>query len=339
VPTFQGRRLKLLVLSTVAILVSASAIYVYWRISAPPSSTLCVTATQPPLELRMELEKTEFQLNETVAIHLSLKNIGNKMIRVFFPYIGKTVGFIVKDADSNVVYDFPYSGFTGIGEVILKSGVQINKTFHWSQISFYNDGPDDGYSDPVSPGTYYIAGRSELYSIAESLELVEHWALRIETQSITIKVTPLPTRHVTVTYPPLELSMNLSKTAYQQNETIVVSLFLTNKGSEPVALMFTYRNDRVGFIVKDENDTEVYVHPILHLLAVYNTVLEPGEQITSTLEQPTEWNQKGNKAGKYDGKLVPPGTYKIIGRTGRVSFVGGPESGRIETPPITVAID
>jgi hypothetical protein len=143
---------------------------------------------------------------------------------------------------------------------------------------------------------------------------------------------------VTATTPPLELRMELDKTEFQQNETIVVSLFLTNKGNEPVALSFTYFNGHVGFIVKDENDTEVYVHSIMHLCLVDDVVLKPGEQITAPWDDPTEWNQKGNMPGKYYGILVPPGTYKIIGCTGRVSFVGGPESGRIETPPITLTI-
>jgi hypothetical protein len=69
--------------------------------------------------------------------------------------------------------------------------------------------------------------------------------------------------------------------------------------------------------------------------------LEPGEQITAPWDEPTEWNQKGNLPGKYYDKLVPQGTYKIIGRTGKVliNLEFPSESGIIETPPITVTID
>ena len=156
-----------------------------------------------------------------------------------------------------------------------------------------------------------------------------------------INAPPSSTLCVTATSPPLELRMELDKTEFQQNETIVVSLFLTNKGSEPVTLAFGYQTDLVGFLVKDENDTEVYVHPHVYLPLTCDIVLEPDEQITSRAGYPTEWNQKGNLAGKYYGKLVPPGTYKIIGSTVQFGIVDqtGPESGRIETPPITVTID
>ncbi|MDH5268110.1 MAG: BsuPI-related putative proteinase inhibitor, partial [Candidatus Bathyarchaeota archaeon] len=245
------------------------------------------------------------------------------------------VGFIVKDINNTVFLDSPYGGLPTIDEATLESGGQINKTFNWSQTGLCPDGSGGVVQRSVPHGIYHIIGRTVehlVYSLG-----AEDW-IDIKTPSITITITPPP--HVTATYPPLELSMNLSKTAYQQGETIVVSLFLTNKGSEPVALNFAYLNDLVGFRVKDENDTEVYVHPIIRLAMLYDTVLEPGEQITTHWEDPTEWNQEGNLSGKYYGKLVPPGTYKIIGRTGYFGMVGepGPESGRIETPPVAITI-
>lgn len=148
-----------------------------------------------------------------------------------------------------------------------------------------------------------------------------------------------PTLYVTATYPPLELRMELEKTEFQQNETIVIHLFLKNIGDETITIVFTYANDLVGFIVKDENDTEVYVHPITFLTAVEKVDLEPGDQITEYWWFPTEWDQKGNLAGKYDSIPVPPGTYKIIGRTGRFSIVGKTSPrGRIETPAIAITI-
>jgi len=334
VSSFKERRWKLFGLSVVIIFVLASSAYIYWRINAPPP-TLCVTATSPPLELRMELDKTEFQLNETVAIHMSLKNIGDDPTTIFTGNYQQFVGFIVKDINNTVVLDSPYGGLPTIDEATLESGGQINKTFNWSQTGLYPDGSGGVVQRSVPHGIYHIIGRTVehlVYSLG-----AEDW-IDIKTPSITITITPPP--HVTATYPPLELSMNLSKAAYQQNETIVVSLFLTNKGSEPVTLAFGYQTEPVGFIIKDENDTEVYVHPHVYLPLTCDIVLEPGEQITYYSGYPTEWNQEGNLSGKYYGKLVPPGTYKIIGRTGYFGIVGepGPESGRIETPPVAITI-
>jgi len=139
--------------------------------------------------------------------------------------------------------------------------------------------------------------------------------------------------YVTATSPPLELRMELEKTELQLNETIIVRLFLTNIGSEKITIVFNYMNDMVGFIVEDENDTEVFVHPEMFLTAVRKVDLEPGDQISEMLK----WSQKGNRPGNY-GLSVSAGTYKIIGRTGKFGIVGKnlPKGYRIETPLITI---
>ena len=321
-PTFQSRRWKLLGLSAAIILVSASVIYVYWRIHVPSSPILWVTATSPPLELRMELDKTEFQPNETITVNLFLKNIGSETVEIIFHHIWgydvrHVLNFIIKDTNGTIVYRHFGMMRLALYPIVLGRGEQRTEILEWNQT--------------LKPGTYKIMGQSMTYSIVGRNLPKGH---RLETPLMTVTITPPP--QVTATYPPLELSMNLSKTAYQQNETIAVSLFLTNKGSEPVTLSFGYQTDVVGFIVKDENDTEVYVHPHVYLPLTCDVVLESGEQITYT----TEWDQKGNLSGKYYDKLVPLGTYKIIGRTEHFGFLGkpAPESGRIETPPITITI-
>lgn len=332
-PSFKGRRWKLLGLSVVATFVLAASIYAYWRINAPSPSTLCVTDTLPPLELRMELDKTEFQLNETVAIHISLKNIGDGPITIFTPNYQQFVGFIVKDINNTVVLDFPYSGLPTIDEATLESGGQINKTFNWSQTGLYPDGSGGVVERSVPHGIYHIIGRTGEH-LTYDLE-AEEW-IDIKTPSITVTITPPP--RVTATYPPLELSMNLSKTAYQQNETIAVSLFLTNKGSETVEIIFPQEwvwDHVLRFIVKDENDTTVYLHPTLMYFAVYELVLEPGEQRIETYE----WNQTYN-LGPYYEQPFKLGTYKIIGQTMNYGIPGKnlPKGHRLGTPPITLTI-
>ena len=154
------------------------------------------------------------------------------------------------------------------------------------------------------------------------------------------RINASATPYVTAISQPLELRMELDKTEFQRNETIIVHLFLKNIGSETITIAFVYANDDVGFIVKDENDTEVYVHPITFLTGSRHVVLEPGGHISGEWWNPTEWNQKGNHPGKYDSVLVPPGTYKIVGRTGKFTIEGKtpPPNLRIETPPMTITI-
>lgn len=180
------RHWKLLGLAVVILIALSSSAYAYWRVNAP-TPTLHVTATRPPLELRMELEKTEFQLNETVAIHLFLTNIGDKTITIFVPYIEHWVGFIVKDANNTVVLDFPYGGLAAVDETTLEPSGQINRTLYWSQIGHYRDGSGGVVLRSVPPGTYHITGRTGEY-LTHGLEEAEDWAPQIETPSITIAI-------------------------------------------------------------------------------------------------------------------------------------------------------
>jgi hypothetical protein len=179
------RSWKLWGLAAVVLVALASSGYAYWRSNASPSSSLYVTATKPPIELRMELDKTEFQLNETVAIHLLLKNIGDGTIKIFFPYMNGGLGYVVKDANGVEIFNFPLGGLCAIEEVTLDPGRQVTKALDWSQIGRPSNG-DFGATYSVPSGTYYIIGRTELYLI-DSLE-AEQWTPWIATPSITITI-------------------------------------------------------------------------------------------------------------------------------------------------------
>jgi hypothetical protein len=149
--------------------------------------------------------------------------------------------------------------------------------------------------------------------------------------------SPSPSLYVTATKPPIEVRMELDKTEFQLNETIVVRLFLRNIGSEAITLVFHYKNFIVGFVVKYENDTRVFEHPSMYLCAIEEVVLEPGDQISAKWWDSMEWDQKGLH-GDYYGRLVPPGTYKIIGQTGYHHIKGIESPEKFETPPITIVI-
>ena len=152
-----------------------------------------------------------------------------------------------------------------------------------------------------------------------------------------INASPSSSLYVTATKPPLELRMELDKTEFQLNETIVVRLFLRNIGSEAITLVFHYENFIVGLVVKDENDTRVFEHPSMYLCAIEEVVLEPGDQISAKWWDSMEWDQKGLH-GDYYGRLVPPGTYKIIGQTGYHHIRGIESTEKFETPPIAIVI-
>jgi hypothetical protein len=139
--------------------------------------------------------------------------------------------------------------------------------------------------------------------------------------------------------------MQLDKLGFQQGEVVNVHLFLKNIGSQTINLTFSYRNDLVGFIVKANSNKEVYIFPISFLTALGHAELKPGDEIEgdnmSSGLAPKEWDQKVNiPSDERYGLQVPPGKYKIIGRTGVLSIVGNPsfQPDRIETTAITITI-
>lgn len=179
---------KLLGLTTVILLALASSAYAYWRINTPSSPTLYVKATSPPLELRMELEKTEFQLNETIQMQLYLKNIDEKPVRIAFAYINFIFGFVVKDVNDTRVFLHPRIRWATIKEVILESGGQLNDTLEWVQE--YNQEAAAG--QPFKTGTYKITGLTGTYYLPESVwsETDTSWGplYQIETPSMTVAI-------------------------------------------------------------------------------------------------------------------------------------------------------
>lgn len=179
------RQWKLWGAAAVIVVALASSVYAYWAINAPGSPTLYVTATSPPLELRMELDKAAFARNETVAIHLALKNIGAETITIFAPFIDGFVGFIVKDGNGTVVLDYPSGGFAAVDEATLEPGDQLRKTFDWTQFGHYPGESSGVIREAVPPGTYQILGRTDR-ALSYSSE-VGDW-VDITTPAITITI-------------------------------------------------------------------------------------------------------------------------------------------------------
>jgi hypothetical protein len=139
--------------------------------------------------------------------------------------------------------------------------------------------------------------------------------------------------------------MQLDKLEFQQGETVNVHLYLKNIGSETITVSFSNWNDQVGFVVKDQVDKEVYIHPEAFLPLTWEVELPPGDEINGDnlfhgAYRPV-WDQKSNMPlNDYYLLQAPPGRYKIIGRTGAVHIRGNPDfqPGRIETTAMTVMI-
>lgn len=147
--------------------------------------------------------------------------------------------------------------------------------------------------------------------------------------------TPVPVRSV-VTSSPLELTLELSKTEFEQGEPINGTLSLRNIGNESITVTFGQLGGRFYFDVFDANGTHVYTSALVCPAAEEHLPLNPNEQITRT----DTWNQNYNIwPTEYYLEQVPKGTYTIIGKSLRYSLYPTDSlHDGIETPPITITI-
>jgi len=148
--------------------------------------------------------------------------------------------------------------------------------------------------------------------------------------------TSVPVRSV-VTIPPLELTLELTKTEFEQGEPINGTLSLKNVGNESITITFGSLGSRFYFDVLDENGTHVYTSELICPAAIEHLPLNPNEQITRT----DTWGQIRNIwPTEYYLEQVPKGTYTIIGKSERYSLEYPTDSlnDGLETAPITITI-
>jgi hypothetical protein len=146
------RRWKVLSIIAVVLLALSSVAYAYLKLTSSSTSPLPTSVFQSyPLELRMELDKTEFQLGELITVRVFLKNISNKTITVTFAY-PKPFGLNVTDANGTLIYRYAHKSLFPqvIFPVSLEPSKELGQTFVWNQV--------DNDENPVSPGTYNIIG-------------------------------------------------------------------------------------------------------------------------------------------------------------------------------------
>jgi len=163
-------------------------------------------------------------------------------------------------------------------------------------------------------------------------------ALTVGVYAYMISLSPHAGPRVSVVSPPLEFSIGLEKTEFQQAEPINMTVSLKNVGNEMIQLMWTsyylYYDQRMyfDFVIVDENDTLVYQWTGEHLAfaAVLTETLNPGEQLVSVYP----WYQLyGYEGGE--------GTYYVKGLTRSVHLTVNDQTSTIllETPSITIIIN
>jgi hypothetical protein len=170
-------------LSAVLLIALVSSVYAYWRFTTPSTPSFYVTASYPPLELRVQLDKTEFALGEEVAVHLSLRNLNNRQVNITFSYLGVYVDFKILDKKNTVVFLTWYGGWQpALDEVTLAPQGQLSKILLWDQTSQTKE----FYGQQVLADTYRIVGCSgPIYKIDQE-KFVPAFEIEAPQMQITI---------------------------------------------------------------------------------------------------------------------------------------------------------
>lgn len=164
-------------------------VYAYWRNSVPSASLPATsTFTSYPLELRVELDKTEFQQEELIKVHVYYRNISNRTVEIT-TYMPR-YDFNITDTSGTTVYQYSRNhGWGGFDIITLKPGAELNATLE-SEV-FYDDGSITGTYVPfqLSKGeTYKII----VFTYTLKVAYVEPWewigVLTLKTPPITITV-------------------------------------------------------------------------------------------------------------------------------------------------------
>lgn len=153
---------KVFSLIAIAVLLGVISVYGIQTLTPfkPAQSAQPVTSvlTSPPIELKLELTKTEFEKGEPINVTVSLKNIGNTTINVSFSYRGPKVMFKILAVNDTVLYERGRSILALVEDIALSSGEQIIKTYTWNQTIWIREG-DIIYDEIQAPrGTYKIVG-------------------------------------------------------------------------------------------------------------------------------------------------------------------------------------
>jgi hypothetical protein len=123
-------------LSAVLLIAFVSSAYAYWKITTPSIPTLYATAIDSPLELRVQLDKNEFELGERITIHFSLKNLKSENTSVVFASMRHYFEFRVLDEKNREVFTTLYwGGATETEAVVLGPNEKLNQEQYWNQVS------------------------------------------------------------------------------------------------------------------------------------------------------------------------------------------------------------
>jgi hypothetical protein len=118
---------------------------------------LQATSANGSFELTLSVEKTVYSVGEPVNITLAITNVSNQAVD--FIHTGMDFDFIVTNGTGNVIYRWSTGRAFPLFVMLepLQPRENVTATYVWPQTC--NSNPST-VGASVSPGTYYIVGKS-----------------------------------------------------------------------------------------------------------------------------------------------------------------------------------
>jgi hypothetical protein len=176
---------KVFALGVAVALLGAISVYAvdFFTGKESAASRVMSTLTWGQLELKLELDKTEFEQGEPINITGSLKNIGNTSITIIFSVSGTRVLYEIHDANGTKVQKWPMVFLGALDRFTLEPNEQVSITYTWNQNSIISE--YEFYQKQVPKGTYTIVGKTVTFRIGDERLLYE--PLKTPPITITIK--------------------------------------------------------------------------------------------------------------------------------------------------------
>jgi hypothetical protein len=188
-----SRSRKAVIAGALLIAVLAMSVYAYLA-SLPPAAGPLVTIASQPLQLSLQIDKTEYTIGENITIRFWLKNTSNKTITITYSdayyYDGRFMAFdfIITSVNGSEIYSYgdTHGAEAAVTPFTLDAGQEINQTVLWEQTAWNQLRTEEVQ---VPAGTYYIRAAippgtaNSMFGITGNAH-----GIRLETPSITFLI-------------------------------------------------------------------------------------------------------------------------------------------------------
>lgn len=175
----------MLVLSIVFLLIGIGSLGVEYMRANQPSEPVTVETVSGPLKLEMTVDKTLYNLGETVNITITLTNISNESVTLHFVSGCRFEVTVYNESLKPICgYTWARAFATVIRDIHLQPNESRGIVYYWEQGEVWEGTLKLGTFKQVKPGIYFVTGET-----SDSLGWIEPYHInKIETPQIQILI-------------------------------------------------------------------------------------------------------------------------------------------------------